>query len=511
MSDFFKIWKRGSYPQDTSPAPSGSFNVWADGYPLDEFSGIPSLGTENPNLSAQGNNFVDSDVVLWLRFENSLGAEHDSSLYENDLTTVGTPAYNNSLQIESDDCANFNNSWYEAITDADLSTDFPTKDGDTTQQFSVCFWFQPRVAVQYSKIISKWDWNGSKVSWAIQPGDSTYNTMFAWGYGTGQQSEILDTEFNPTNGYWYHYTVIVDGVAQTCKIRIWDDFNQIYVVDETFNAANPLRICDADLVVGSEVGGWNKLQSYVDELVVFKKLLTDEESEYIRKGIYPTGEPTPPEEEAPPSASPVYGVFFEEDFEDGTLDKWDYIGAAAEVVETRYLGMVGNYHGSVENAGDYIMASVSASDEFYLSFRWLSHSNAGYNNNIVSFYYGGYLFGALSKDVNGYLKFRNSTTTLVTTSANLWNQGVTTATCYVVEMYYKHAAVDGRVEVRIDGTTVMNFTGNTYVTAGYVNRLRFGYDSTTGLEGDCQIDNIIMAAPDIGCSHYYIINLTIAF
>ena len=110
----------------------------------------------------------------------------------------------------------------------------------------------------------------------------------------------------------------------------------------------------------------------------------------------------------------------------------------------------------------------------------------------------GYLFGALYKDANGYLKFRNSTTTLVTTSANLWNQGVTTATCYVVEMYYKHAAVDGRVEVRIDGTTVINFTGNTYVTAGYVNRLRFGYDSTTGLEGDCQIDNIIMAAPDIG-------------
>jgi hypothetical protein len=95
-----------------------------------------------------------------------------------------------------------------------------------------------------------------------------------------------------TVGRWYHVAVTYDSSDGSTRIRIWDDFNsQQLAADQTgtisqtpYDDNAPLTIGTiGDLTPESDINAWDGL---IDEVVIFKDVLSVAEIDQIRQGTY---------------------------------------------------------------------------------------------------------------------------------------------------------------------------------------------------------------------------------
>jgi len=237
---------------------------------------------------SNANNFLDDpDCAAWWRFEAA--AQTADSKGTNTLTAENTPDAEGGAGLfkEGNYAARMNRSENERfyITDANLAAGFPLKNGDATKKFSCAFWYRPTTvpgASTYHGLVSKWYWGGSKVSFSILLENG--QLRIAWGYGSGTSHENW-FPCNISAGQWYHVGVALDGIAKTCTVRVWDDATQS-AATYTHTFANELRITDASFYVGAEANGVNNCDGRMDELVIFKDLLTVQEMDDIRQGLH---------------------------------------------------------------------------------------------------------------------------------------------------------------------------------------------------------------------------------
>jgi hypothetical protein len=244
-----------------------------------------------------GNDFTDdSDVVALWKFNNN----PNDSKGNNDLTAVNSPTYDNSDRREglySTDLEH-GSQQYLYRADADLDAGFPGKSGTSEQSFSICCWVK-LVSIgdplDYG-VVTKYIATGNKRTWALVIRPSTPYPRFLIGYNSGANATTLTFDTALSTGIWYHIAVVYDASDNGMKIRVWDD-NAGALLDDNKEgtAGGDMPPSDAPL----EVGRYMTDNSYcfdgkIDEVVIFKDVLTDDKIDQIRQGIYPlTWQPRP--------------------------------------------------------------------------------------------------------------------------------------------------------------------------------------------------------------------------
>lgn len=182
------------------------------------------------------------------------------------------------------------------------------------------------------------------------------------------------------------------------------------------------------------------------------------------------------------------GRLFIEGFEAGDLRLWSQSGLAGyeAAVTTGISGMTGNYCLDLGTAYAGVVRDISGEAEVYCAFRY-KRRTSGFSY-LCSFLYNGTILGVLLvAGANGPLYFQRGSTTIVTGTTNI----ATDQVCHI-EVRYKPDSVSGVVQVKLDQTLELDFSGNTSDGGSVINT--FGFGSTIGeayfAEG--YIDDIVL-------------------
>jgi len=227
----------------------------------------------------------DSSVKALWRFES--GALTVDSIGANTLTAFNTPTDAAAHKEGSNAVALVNASHqYFTIADVDLDAGFPLKNGDAVKLLTICGWF-------YANSLSaqRYLWGKCNFSTSARGGvmASCYNNAlyFTWAGVGGTQVDTLITSSLIT-GHFYHLTVLADGIHKTVEAYLWDDTVGNLVHIALTNITPDLAINADAFRIGAfpDQNSAYTWDGYIDEVVVFNRLLTSLEARDIRLGIF---------------------------------------------------------------------------------------------------------------------------------------------------------------------------------------------------------------------------------
>jgi len=232
------------------------------------------------------NNFTSdpSCKALW-RFEPD--ALTTDSIGENTLSLKNAPTVDETAPMEGEGCLLISHASDQGvyITDANLNAGFPLKSGDTTKQITICGWFKP-TSQQSATVVGKWGATDGEMCFLLVANNNSWS--FGWEYYPTGYGNIWRTGIGSiSNGIAYHYGLVIDGVAQTYKLRIWDGSS---VVVDTNTFVFPLLVGTGAFTIGNLPASNSAIDGREDEVVVFNRLLTDDEIDDIRSGAYVCGD-----------------------------------------------------------------------------------------------------------------------------------------------------------------------------------------------------------------------------
>lgn len=230
---------------------------------------------------------IDSNCVALWRMES--GALTTDSIGTNTLTNNGVgevliadwPAF-----VKEGSCAaNFESTQndYLSITDANLDAGFPLKSGDTSKLFSCTFWIKSESFAARNYIISKYNSGINDRSFAITTDHGVLSIINAY---TGTSYDIWDSASMSINK-WYHIGIAHDGVNKSTTIRVYDE-NSSFAKIYTHNWTYETNVNSIDFMLGerADLDGSYDYDGILDEVVIFKDLLSEQEMEYIQNGVY---------------------------------------------------------------------------------------------------------------------------------------------------------------------------------------------------------------------------------
>jgi hypothetical protein len=175
------------------------------------------------------------------------------------------------------------------ITDANLCTDFPLKNGDATKTISLTVWVKPEgFPTDHCTIIRKSDETGNKRSFWLYATDNG-SLMFGLGHTGGTASEIIDTTIDLVANQWQHIGFTYDDTDKFWYCKRFNDYTDLSA-EGSGNATNNINVEDARLVIGCSYDD-DSFQGYcwdgiMDEFVVFNDILTEPEIDQIRNKTY---------------------------------------------------------------------------------------------------------------------------------------------------------------------------------------------------------------------------------
>ena len=194
-------------------------------------------------------------------------------------------------------CAQFTQSLntYYYVTDANLPSDFPMKNGESGRTFTICCWVKGSGASQKT-IWNKWVSGQYSMILFTDPATGTFRLGDGAYYSWAQTVHDSGVPFYA--GEWYHVAVAVDGgSSRTAMIRIYKASTGVVSgAAFTLTYAGQLWLGTADFRIGSNqdntTQAWNGL---IDEFVIFNRYLNVDEIDAVRSGTYtgPKSFPTP--------------------------------------------------------------------------------------------------------------------------------------------------------------------------------------------------------------------------
>lgn len=287
-----------------SLSPSASESPSASISPSNSPSASPSVSpSASPSIVPPNDFSEDGSAKAYWFIDSTLTADNKGT---NTLTlggSVASPVPDTSIVKTGSASASFDGGDYAYITDANLDTGFPLKNGDAVKKGTICFWYRHVSNVASAKVFSKWSASGNKRSFAIEPGDSTNYGVIDWGYNSGASAETHTMTWKPSNkNRWYHYSVAFDGIAKTIHVRVWGDVEGGVVLDQTFTPANELNVSDAAVYIGTETGLTPLINGKLNAMVVFNRVLSSTEMDLVSSGDYAASPSSSPS--ISPSASP---------------------------------------------------------------------------------------------------------------------------------------------------------------------------------------------------------------
>jgi hypothetical protein len=244
-------------------------------------------------------NDFSGDANLVARYKCDSVSPLDDSVGGNDATTVFVTLDSSdykegsgSVDFEKDSNA------YAYVQDGNLDADFPGKGGTGNTTISVCAWAKiesiPADAspdLKYRNICGKWKESSNERSWhfAFRADSGTASYIMARiGWNGGASGENLAHAIVWSIGRWYHVAWTYDGSTKAWRVRVWDDTAQA-VTETTGTATNTMSPDTADFDIGRLLETNNcEMDGKIDELLIFKDVLTSTEIDSIRKGIYPS-------------------------------------------------------------------------------------------------------------------------------------------------------------------------------------------------------------------------------
>lgn len=238
--------------------------------------------------------YADANLISLWRFEGTSVLNLDETARDNDMTAGSDPAQDGTTKAEGTYSVALDGNDYYSRTDANLSTGFPTKSGDTTKVFTACGWFY-LTADASSAIIgksTKIDYSG--MSWLLYRSGSTDAVTFVLGYNNGASQESLPhgggTPTTTSLNTWYFACASFNGdTSKAYAIRVRNADGTVLGTDTTGTASNALSLTSAPLSIGcsfSDTTPINLTTGYLDEVSVWNKVLTADEVTRIAKGLY---------------------------------------------------------------------------------------------------------------------------------------------------------------------------------------------------------------------------------
>jgi hypothetical protein len=174
-----------------------------------------------------------------------------------------------------------------SITDANLDSGFPLKSGDTGKKISVCGWFKYDALSNNRAPFTMWDTSNKRSLIPIRYYSGEWQSYL--GYNSGASSEQLYSGGTVSTGRWYHFGFTYDDSDRSWKLIVWDDTSGTVVVDTSGTATNNISTEGSGAGIGFgffDGGPDDHMDGHVDEIVVFKDILTIGEITRIRQGTY---------------------------------------------------------------------------------------------------------------------------------------------------------------------------------------------------------------------------------
>lgn len=228
------------------------------------------------------NNFSSDSrcKALW-RFES--GALTADSKGANTLTLINSPVADTVNYKEGTASLKVDTSGgrkYATINNSNLDAGFPLKVGDTVKKITICGWVRPTSVSNPHCPFCFGTYGGSL------PLGMYYSST--WGeLRPIYNGDLKDANFNVNSGYWYHFALVVDGVAGTAYLRVYNTCDsKVY----TWSQSNlgTMNLADVPLSIGAGSNGWAcEDVAPCDEMVVFNDLLSNTEIDAIRNGVFP--------------------------------------------------------------------------------------------------------------------------------------------------------------------------------------------------------------------------------
>lgn len=219
--------------------------------------------------------------ALWRHEDGALGTDNKGT---NTLTTNSVSS-DTSDKKEGGACGNYvkSNSAYQVITDSNLNSGFPFKNGDATKKAFITYWIKLSTVTGSTNFPHYTKWNASKLT--IWLGHYGNQLRCYWGKGTSYDTYSA-SGLTLQTGRWYHIAWWIDGVNKILRCRVYDDSTATnYYFDWT--VTNTLTVADADLELGRETSTpTNLLDGRLDEVVVANDFLSLPEADQIRTGTF---------------------------------------------------------------------------------------------------------------------------------------------------------------------------------------------------------------------------------
>jgi hypothetical protein len=245
-------------------------------------------------LTNPSNNFAsDSNLKALYNFES--GALTTDSKSTNTLTNNGASIANTddfkqgaaSAQLEHDDTQ------YYTRTDANLTSGFPGKNGESNKVFSLACWFKAESFSPDPALISKYNYGDNKRTYHMsvrQSSGSDYRVRAQIGYSSGTAGEEFSHGTTLSDDTWYFAVFSFDDSTKAWAIRVRDSSGAVVGTDATGTATNNIYVSDAPFAIGAMFDGATPdyvFDGLIDEVMVFSDVLTASEVTALSKGIYP--------------------------------------------------------------------------------------------------------------------------------------------------------------------------------------------------------------------------------
>jgi len=263
-------------PPTVEPLLQGSFSTWEIGPYVWESPDSPE-----PPPPFQGDNDFSGDANAVALYSLNDGALTTDTLGTNTLTNNNTVTNNTSEYMEGDASGDFefDEGEYMSCADADLDADFPLEDDNATLDLSITAWIKFESLVDYSYVWGKYaDAAGDRSLGLFMTSNDTLCLI------TSDNAEYQCHGTPMVIDRWYHVAVTKQEYAY--RIRIYDNTAEaMHGTDRTGVFTNAMVNSDAAWQIGSR-GAARYFDGEIDEVVVFKDILTVQEIDQIRNGSY---------------------------------------------------------------------------------------------------------------------------------------------------------------------------------------------------------------------------------
>ncbi|MHC4951450.1 MAG: LamG domain-containing protein, partial [Planctomycetota bacterium] len=176
---------------------------------------------------------------------------------------------------------------YLDITDANLDSGFPFKSGDTTKIISVTAWVKIDVLDDASTYFAKYRTDNKRsFSLGIYEDGGTMRFAARQGHTNGTTWDwLVDDQVTVGINKWYHVGFTYTDSTRAWKFRIWDE-DAATAYSSSGTAAEQIWVDSAPLYIG-RFGNGGQYDGKIDQVAVFKDILTNDEIDLIRTSEYP--------------------------------------------------------------------------------------------------------------------------------------------------------------------------------------------------------------------------------